>query len=99
MDLNKVPRWALVLLALLGMAACGSLISTARADLDKFKTIAYQAKNTSDANTTSVGELKIQIADVRGAQETFRREYREDRIRAEESQRQMEERIIRAVKQ
>lgn len=78
MDLNKIPRWALIGLATLGLGACGVLVSTARADLDKFKTIAYQAKNTSDGNTASISELKDSVGEVRTAQETFRKEYRED---------------------
>ena len=78
MDLNKVPRWALVLIAFMGLGACGVLVSTARADLDKFKSIAYQAKNTSDSNTTSIQELKDSVKEIRVAQETFRKEYRED---------------------
>lgn len=78
MDLNKIPRWALVSIATLGLGACGLLVSTARADLDKFKTISYQAKNTSDDALALATELKGQITDIRGAQEQFRREYRED---------------------
>lgn len=98
MDLNKIPRWALILISVLGIGACGTLITTARADLDKFKTIAYQAKNVSDSNTSSITELKSSVGDIRTAQETFRREYREDRNRDAELLRQMEDRIVKAVK-
>ena len=97
MDLNKIPRWALIVLAMVGIGACGTMLSTARADLDKFKTIAYQAKNASDANTTSIGELKEGVKEIRFSQETSRKEYREDRQKDAEALRQMEDRIIRAV--
>ncbi len=99
MDLNKVPRWALILFAMAGLGACGVLVSTARADLDKFKTIAYQAKNVSEDNTAAIGELKEGVKDIRIAQEISRKEYREDRQKDAEALRQMEDRIIRAFKQ
>ena len=78
MDFNKIPRWALILVATLGLGSMGTLVSGARADLDKFKAIAYDARNTSNANTTSIGDLKTSVGEIRTAQETFRREYRED---------------------
>jgi hypothetical protein len=98
MDLNKVPRWALILIATIGLGACGVLVSNARADLDKFKSIAYQAKSVSDSNTTSISELKDGVKDIRNSLETSRREYREDRQKDAEMLRLMEDRIIRAVK-
>ena len=78
MDFNKVPRWALIWIGILGLGACTTLISTARADLDKFKTIAADAKIASDSNAESVSELKESVKEIRLAQETFRKEYRED---------------------
>ena len=72
MDLNKVPRWALILFSVVGLGACGLLVSTARADLEKFKGIAYQAKNASDGNTASILELKESVKGVRESQEQFR---------------------------
>lgn len=78
MDLNKVPRWALIGIATLGLGACGLLVTSARADMEKVKTVAYKAKADSEANTIAVGELKDAVKEVRTAQETFRREYRED---------------------
>ncbi len=102
MDLiNKLPRSVLVAVAVVGVGACTILISTARADLDKFKSIAYIAKNTSDSNTVAISELKEGVKDIRVAQEIQRREYREDRQKDAEIRtaelRQMEDRIIRAV--
>lgn len=91
MDLNKVPRWALLLIAGVGMVAISSMISVARADLDKFKGIAYQAKNVSDSNTTSISELKDSVKDIRVSQEQFRREYRED-------QKNLDTRLIELLK-
>lgn len=88
-----------MLFALAGLGACGILVSTARADLDRFKTIAYQAKNVSEDNTVAISELKDGVKDIRVSQEIQRREYREDRQKDAEAMRQMEDRIIRAVKQ
>lgn len=57
------------------------LISQAEAQektIAEMKPIMWQAKNTAD-DAIELGEgLKVQIAEVRGAQETFRKEYRED---------------------
>ena len=78
LDLNKIPRWALVAIATIGLISCGTLISTARADLDKFKAIAYQAKNVSDSNTSSIVELKNDVAAVQQTVEIIRKENRED---------------------
>lgn len=72
---------------MLGLGSCGILVSTARADLDKFKSIAYQAKNISDANTMEIVELKESF-------KTYRAEYREDQ---RDTQRTLQE-IVRAVK-
>lgn len=94
MDFNKIPRWALIALAALGLGACGLLISTSRADLDNFKTIAYQAKNSSDDALVMASDLKIQIGDIRVSQETFRKEYREDQ---KDLDRKLNE-LLRAVK-
>lgn len=78
MDLNKVPRWALILFSSLFFVVCGLTVSGARADLDKFGAIAYDAKNASDGNTKSISELKASVQEVRDSQEQFRREYRDD---------------------
>lgn len=78
MDLNNVPRWALILIATLGMGACGVLVQNGRAESEKVKVVAYEAKNVSEENTASILELKDSVKDVRLSQEQFRREYRED---------------------
>lgn len=88
----------LIILSITGIGACGLLVSTARADLDKFKVIAYQAKNASEDNAKDVQELKKGVQEIRTSQETQRKEYREDRQKDAEMLRQMEDRIIRAVK-
>lgn len=67
------------------------------ADGDKVKSIAYQANKTAENALDLSQDLKIQIADVRGAIEVNRREYREDRIRDAAAMQAMEERIIRAM--
>lgn len=78
MDLNKVPRWALILFSSLFFLICASTVNGARADLDKFGAIALDAKAVSSSNTESIAELKSSVQEVRVSQEQFRREYRED---------------------
>lgn len=98
MDLNKIPRWALIILSLAGLSSMGVLVSTARADLDRFKSIAYQAKNISDSNSDAINRLEANVEKIHITQETFRKEYRDDRIRDAQQLQAMEERIIRAMK-
>lgn len=94
MDLNKIPRWALVGIASLGLIATGTSISTARADLEKFKGIAYIAKNASEDALHLGADLKVQVSEIRSSQETFRKEYREDQ---KDLDRKLSE-ILRVVK-
>lgn len=95
MNLDKVPRWALILIATIGIGACGLLVKNGQAEQEKVKAVAYQAKNASEANATAVSELKESVKDIRVSQEQFRREYRED-------QKTLDTRLLellRAVKQ
>jgi hypothetical protein len=78
MDLNKVPRWALIALAIIGVGASNILVTTARADLEKFRTIAFQAKGSAEDALAMGTDLKVQVQEVRISQEIFRKEYRED---------------------
>lgn len=94
MDLNKVPRWALVLFAFAGLGACGILVSTARADLDKFKTIAIEARSVSSSNTQSISEIKDSLRDMKKSNSIFLEKY--DRNQ-EENQRVFRQ-ILAAVK-
>ena len=98
MSLEKIPRSVLVLIASVGILAMGVLISTARADLDKFKSIAYKAHNISEENQGDIQELKVAVDGVKVSLETSRKEYREDRNKDADLLRAMEDRIIRAVK-
>lgn len=70
--------------------------------------VVWKTKDTAEKALDGVSDLKIQIADVRGAQETarketagaterFRIEYREDQKDNETKLRAMEDRIVRAV--
>ena len=95
LDLNKIPRWALLAVAGIGLGACGILVSTARADLDKLKSIAYQAKNVSDDNTLAIQDLKTSVNEVRANQEQFRREYREDQKDLDQSLKE----LLKAIKE
>ena len=98
MSFEKFPRWALVSICGGLLSLCLFFTSRAVADGDKMKAVAYQARTTADNAYMLANDLKVQVADVRGAQETFRREYRDDRQRDVEQLQRMEDRIIRAVK-
>lgn len=78
MDFDKFPRWALVALCFVFMALSTWFGGRAIAENDKIKVVAYQAKNVAEDAYALANDLKVQIADVRGAQETFRQEYRQD---------------------
>lgn len=78
MNLDKMPRWALVAICGVFMSATLFFANRAVADSDRIKTVAYEARSTAQDALSLGNDLKLQIADVRGAQETFRREYRED---------------------
>jgi hypothetical protein len=86
--LNKIPRSVLVLIAFFGLGACGVLLSTARADLNKFKDIAEDAFKMSENNKDDISELKTDF-------KSFRVEYKQD-------QRELDNKIteiLRAIKQ
>ena len=68
------------------------------AESDKVKAVAWQAKGTAEDAYALANDLKVQIADVRGVQEISRKEYRDDRIRDAQYLREMEARIINAIK-
>lgn len=89
MSFENMPRWALV--SLCGVFLAGTVISVKfivssnYADQIKTKEVAWKAK--ADAlEAKEIGKdalentevLQVQVAEVRGAQETFRKEYRED---------------------
>lgn len=97
-DINKFPRWALVAIntALIGIVLL--MANRAIADGDKVKAVAYEAKATSSKVARDLEIVSAQVADVRAQQEQFRREYREDNQRQEDQMKEMEQRIIRAVK-
>ena len=82
MNLDKLPRWALVTICSIAIGFCWVSISfvvkNAFADMEKIKTVAWGANTKSENALTLANDLKVQITDVRVAQETFRREYRED---------------------
>ncbi len=109
MNFDKLPRWAVGLIAISACALAawavpivfgsfGKSVEANAAEITQVKGIAYQAKNTADDAYAMANDLKVQIADVRGTIETFRREYREDQKDDETQRRAMEERIVRAVK-
>ena len=62
------------------MTISGFFLNRAIADNDKTKTVAYEAKHKAEDALIANEQVSAQVADVRGAQETFRKEYREDQI-------------------
>lgn len=81
-QINKAPRWFLVIILGAAMALCyitlGFIVKNAFADMERIKGVAWQAKALSDDNQVSIVELKSSVEKINIAQETFRREYRED---------------------
>ena len=77
-DLDKLPRNILVPVCAVLFAVCLFFTNRAVAESDKNKAMVQQAKIDSEKALETSDDLKNQIADVRGAQETFRKEYRED---------------------
>lgn len=71
MDLNKIPRWALVY-GMLGFFSLGSLmLKGAFADLD-------QTKALTQKHELLMPQLVVDIQDIKRSNETFRTEYRQD---------------------
>lgn len=79
--LNKLPRSFLVVFGSFGLAACGILVTTARADLDRFKSIALSAESVSERNKEDISELKTTTDKILLNQDQTRREYREDQAK------------------
>lgn len=78
MNLDKMPRWALVAIGGVFMSSTLFFANRAVADNDRIKSVAWQAKNEAGKALDIGQQLQLQVADIRGAQEQFRREYRED---------------------
>lgn len=78
MDLNKIPRWALIGIAALGMLVMSMVAKNVYADSQKTKTVAYQAKNSAETAQLQVAALSGQIQEIKVINEIFRKEYRED---------------------
>lgn len=100
--LDKTPRWFLMVVAvslffLVGLAIKFN-VSIAFADMNATKAAAFEAKNLSEANRDVIGDLKSGMNDMKTAQETFRREYREDRKDFYRSMNEMKNEILKAVK-
>ena len=73
------------------IAICGFFATRAVAEGDKSRVVAYQAKNMAEDALGLANDLKVQIADVRVAQETFRKEYRQD-------QKDLDQKLIELLK-
>lgn len=91
MDFNKVPRWMLIWGFMGFMSIAGIALKGAFADLDDTKARSLRTEQTVETLVETVKEIKIN-------QETFRREYREDRGKDVDYLRDMEGRILRALK-
>lgn len=71
MDLNKIPRWALVFGFLGFMSLGGIMLKGAFADLDA-------TKELTQKHDLLIPQLVSDIQDIKRGNETFRVEYRED---------------------
>lgn len=78
MNVDKWPRWALISLVAGLTLVCAFFTNRAVAEGDKTKEVAYEARYKANQALEMGNDLKVQVADVRGAQETFRKEYRQD---------------------
>lgn len=78
MDVTKFPRWAVDAIAVVGIGSCTFLFSTARAELEKVKAVAYQAKSTSELNAASITDIKETVNEIKTDNKTYRSEYRTD---------------------
>lgn len=76
--LEKLPRWALVLIATVGIGAIGYIGVDAKGKVEAAVANSAEATQLSNQNQKDIGELKQSVADIRVSQETFRKEYRED---------------------
>lgn len=87
--LEKAPRWFLFMLVSFFMGAVGILgtivvkgayaeIASNTSGVVEAKGLAFQAKINADNAQEAIVELKGAVTDIREAQETFRKEYRED---------------------
>lgn len=103
--LKKQPREVLLGIISFLFLILAFFFNRSVAHADKIEETAFTAEKT--ANTALINskqaldannELKVQIADVRGAVETNRRENREDNIRRDQDLKSMENRIITVVK-
>lgn len=92
------PAWAMRSLLGALVALCIFFTNRAIAENDATRATAASALRLAEEAIELGSELKVQVADVRGALETNRKEYRDDQIRESSELRMMEERIIRAVK-
>lgn len=81
-QIEKTPRWFLVLLTAglmtIGWTLVAALGRAAFADMREVRSIAVNAKLTSEQNTHSIEELVRAIEKISASQETYRKEYRED---------------------
>jgi hypothetical protein len=94
MSLEKMPRWALVMLCGLAISCSLFFANRAIADGDRVKAVAYNAKNAADRANESTERLEKSVVAIQLSQETFRKEYREDQ---KDLDRKLGE-LLRAVK-
>lgn len=91
MDVDKLPRWVLVAGFIGFMSLGGLMLKGAFADLET-------TKDTVAKHDLLIPQVMEDIKSIKTSNETFRIEYRQDNVRSEEKLRQMEDRIIKAVK-
>ena len=96
--LEKAPRWFILIAFSVVMAisviSVKFIVGNVFADVEKTKSTATVAKNLAETGAIAINDLKVSFAEMRGAQETFRKEYREDK---KETDNKLEQ-ILLAVK-
>lgn len=75
-QLNKLPRWFLVLLAGGFFGLTGIVGNNLYADNQNTKKVAYQAKSAADTSQLQIAALSGQIQDIKN---TFQKEHAETR--------------------
>jgi uncharacterized membrane protein YraQ (UPF0718 family) len=89
-SLEKAPRWFILLLAsiacIIAAGACGFIIKNVYAQIDRNTTnaitaqsIAISAQNRADIADKASKDLKEIVTEIKNTNETFRKEYREDK--------------------
>lgn len=79
--ISKLPRGLLIILASAFFGLTALVGNNLYADSQSTKKVAYQAKNIAETASLQISEMRGAVQDIQNKNETFRREYREDQNR------------------